>query len=433
MKKLIVLLIFIISHYHTLSSAMPFGVSDSRSLAMGGVGIATASSMNASFFNPAMLAQYSMRKEQATNSRFMFPSGSLRYSKTIEEIYDFKDADLDGQLSNSITNFNASVVAGNISEAQTRASPVANSSRQFQSGINEIIQGPFTLDFNSNLVIAIGGKGEGGALTIATRAVGDGVIVETAEDRLLMQKYIATMDYFAANGTIVGTPYPELFDGTGQLLNQTDNLTSFARGTLIVVSEFGMSFAHNVELFQQQFAIGFTPKTVRVTTYDIEANAAQQGISDRQELAHDWNLNLDLGIDKQINQVWRVGAVIKNLLPQSYETALNHEVNLKPQVRAGVAYTQRWGVLAADLDVLANDPIGPGDKSQVIGFGGEWRVWRMFNLLAGYQQNIKASGDQNKGLLSVGFVVQSRVVHFSTTYAQSAAERAAAITFAYLF
>ena len=38
--------------------AVPFGVSDPRSLAMGGTGVASAEASNAVFHNPALLAQF---------------------------------------------------------------------------------------------------------------------------------------------------------------------------------------------------------------------------------------------------------------------------------------------------------------------------------------------------------------------------------------
>ena len=414
------------------AQAMPFGVSDSRTLGMGGVGVATATSLNASFFNPAMLAQYKVRKELARNASFTAPPFDLyvRYSKTLEELDNFHRDDLDGQLSSAIANFNASTT---VSEAQNLAQPVISSSQQLQAGLDKLTKGPFALDANFGFAIGIGGNLEGGALMINFRTVGDGVIVETPEDRALVQKYIATVSYFAETGTVVGAPNPELFDAGGQLIDQTGNLTSSARGTLIAVAEFGMSFAHNVEWFHQQFAIGFTPKTVRVTTYDVEANATQQSLADNQDLAYDWKFNLDLGLEKQINTAWRAAAVVKNLIPQSLKTALNNEVQLNPQWRAGVAYTQHWGILAADLDLVPNDPVGAGDENQNLGIGGEWFISYPFHLLAGYQYNLKASGDHKKGLISAGFVLQSRYLHFALTYGESAAEKAGALTLAYRF
>ena len=88
------------------SWALPFGTFDPSALAMGGAGVALASGANAPYFNPAMLARYSVRKELGNNSRLAFPVVSTRYSEALKDVSDFRTSDLDTNLSTAINTFN---------------------------------------------------------------------------------------------------------------------------------------------------------------------------------------------------------------------------------------------------------------------------------------------------------------------------------------
>src|SRR5690606_26026583 len=89
--------------------------------------------------------------------------------------------------------------------------------------------------------------------------------------------------------------------------------------------------------------------------------------------------------------------VTRNGLP---ETIKGGEVNLNPQMRAGLAYRNSWVNLAADLDLLENKPIAYESATQYAAFGGEIDIFRTLQLRAGYRLNIK---DTDQGTASVGF------------------------------
>lgn len=420
------IVLFALMLFGTRSWALPFGTFDPRAQAMGGASVALATGANAAYFNPAMLARYAVRKEMADNSRIMFPVVSVRYSETISQIDDFRNSDLETSLGNNITAFNATASSAN-------AQAVVDASRALQTGLDQVSSGPFDFDANVGFVLGIPSNQQGGAIIYNQRAVGDGVVNQTATDRALLNDYIEALTFVASGGT-QGAAHPELFDAGGNLIDQTGSLTSSARGTAVVMTEVGMSFASEVHMLGQSFGLGITPKYVKIDTYDLSATATDSSLSFSDGLAHDWAWNLDLGVEKPITRVWRAGVVLKNLVSRDYETGLaGNQVHIGPQLRAGVAYQKRQYQLGVDVDLTGNEAIGTGDGSQLVAFGGAWRLGRYYQLLGGVQRNLKATSDQKKVLFSGG--LQSTVfgVQSVLSYAYNGVERAAGVQIGYQF
>jgi hypothetical protein len=411
--------------YSRYSQAIPFGAFDPRAMAMGGTGVAMATGANAGYFNPAMLARYSVRKELADNSRLMFPVVSLRYSETLSQIDNFRTSDLETRLVNTIDAFNTTPSTAN-------AQSVVDASRVLQGGLEEISSGPFDFDANVGFVLGIPSNHEGGAIIYNKRAVGDGVINQTAADNALLNDYIEGLT-FVASGGAQGAAHPELFDAGGNLIDQTGNLTSTARGTAVVMTEVGMSFAREFRLLGQKLALGVTPKYVKIVSYDLSATATASDLTLSNEQEHDWDWNLDLGAEKQLNKAWRAGLVLKNIVGRDYATGLGSQVHIAPQLRAGVAYEQQRYAFAADVDITANDAIGAGDRSQIVAFGGEWRLGRYFKLLGGVQHNFRATGDQKKLLFSAGMQSTVYGVLSGLSYAYNGVERSISAQIGYRF
>ena len=184
------------------AGAMPFGVFDPRSLAMGGTGVASADANNAVFHNPALLAQYQYDEDEGRTSAFVLPSISARVSDTVEEIANFRDQDYDGQLSRAITAFNAS------NGATQDAQAVLDASLNLQDGLSRVSNGPVFADANVAFVIAIPSNKQGGAFLFNKRAVGDGSITKTPEDEALLNAYVDTMQFLLTGQGAPGMAKP---------------------------------------------------------------------------------------------------------------------------------------------------------------------------------------------------------------------------------
>lgn len=403
-------------------SAMPFGYFDPRSLAMGGTGVASADANNAVFHNPALLAQYQYDEDEGRTSAFILPTITARGSDTIEEIATFREEDYDGQLSRAITAFNNN---GDLQSAQA----VLDASLNLQDGLSRVSSGPVFADGNVAFVIAIPSMNQGGAFMFNKRYVGDGNIRKSPEDEALLNLYIETMQFLTGQTATPPQNIADIFDGN-QLTDATGNLTSSASAAGIALTELGLSMGGQFSLWKQKIALGITPKFVKAETYATETTATDN--YDKNQTESRWGVTADIGVAKLFANGWNVGLSIKNVVPQHYATNVNNEISIGPQVRAGVAYKTKWGMVSLDMDVLENDSVGSGDKSQYSLLGAEWD-FRWGKLRGGYNYNFSATGAAKKGLFSGGIQLTPLGMILDLAYADNGVERAAALQTGFQF
>ena len=396
--------------------AAPFGTFDPRSLAMGGTGVASANSKHAVFYNPALLALYDIYEDESRDSIFLLPVISARVSESLEEIADFEQQDFDASLSDAIADFNAT--NGSLQSAHA----VLDASQNLQDGLSRIANGSVFVDANVAFTIAIPSLRQGGAFVFSKRAVGDGRVFKTPEDEALLNAYIETMQFLV---TGEGVPNTDIIDNNNQLIDQTDNLNSSASAAGILVTELGVSMAHEFTVFNQKLALGIIPKLINVETYATASNVNNK-MEDNRDFTNDWGFTADIGLAKEFENLWKVGFAVKNVVPSSYATNINSEIKLKPQLRAGVAYQPYWGTISFDMDVLENNAIGSGDPSQFTALGIEWDL-KWGKLRGGYNYNFSATGPTKKGLFSAGIEFSPFGMILDLAYAENGVERAAAL------
>ena len=407
------------------ASAVSFGTFDPRSLAMGGAGVASGTSANAAYYNPALLSMYKTRKEIGRNSRFIFPTVTGRVADSLYDNRDIEDENLEQDLTTAIEDFNENMNSQN-------AQGVLNAATDLSNRLDEVVEGPVHVDANIGIVLGIGHKHEGGSIIINRRGVGTGAIEDFSSDLALLEDYVEAMQFVESGGT-TGAPHPELYDpDTGRLTDQTGNLTSEGNGGGFDITEIGMAMSKEFEILGRGIAIGITPKIIHVVTYDFSATAAT-GDTESDELDNeDWDVNLDLGFAHEINSQWRVGLIFKYLRSLSYTTALGTELKLDTQVRAGVAYDSPWGLYAVDLDVIENDPVGYGSPSQMLSLGGEWKYARWLQLRAGISRNMQGIGNNSDPVFSTGLRWDFGGI-LDLAYAQGASEFGAGLQLGYRF
>jgi len=413
--------VFLIQITHP-AGAVSFGDFDARSLAMGGAGVASASSSSAAYYNPALLAMFPERKEVGKNSEFVFPRVTARYVQSADTIDEVQQKNLDQDLVNAITAFNADPGSAN-AQAVLRASDTLN------SNLDDLLDGPIHADINTGIVLGIGHKYEGGSIIINRRWVGDAEIENFENDLQLLNTYVEAMQYIESGGdpATAATLYPSIFAPGGTLLDQTDNLTSSATGGVLQITEIGMAMAGQFDIAQRSIAIGITPKVMHVITYDFTADATTGDTTDAEDDQEDWNVNLDIGVAHQIYRQWRAGLVVKNIRTLKFSTSLGNTIELKPQVRLGVMHKSRAGVYALDLDAVKNQPIRRGSDSQMLSLGGEWPVLQNTLLRAGAAKNLAGidAGEKILYTLGVHWDIFNGMVDF--TYAENSYERAAGL------
>ncbi len=402
----------IVFFYSASVPAIPFGTFDPRSVAMGGTGVASATSANAGYYNPALMAQYKVRKEKARNSRFMIPVINGTATDSVEEIANIENYRFDTRLTNAIDDFN-----NNPQDYQALLGVTSD----LQNVLDSTSTAPVYADANIGTVLAIGSRGEGGTFLFNMRVVADGVVNYSDEDRALLDAYIDEVENVAAGG-LPGEAHPELYDN-GQLLNPSDNLNSQAAATGVRLSEMGMSLAKDVKLFKTRFLLGFTPKVVALNIYEFQADAVTGGATGLTETRINPYFNFDFGMAKEFDNHMTAGLVIKNIIPKRFDTNLGKRVKFDPQVKAGVYYrTEQWGSYALDFDVLENNAIGQGDATHMLGVGGEWGIG-VFQLRGGLNKNFAGTKANRDVLYSVGLNFHNKVTIIDFSYAGNGNQR----------
>jgi len=406
--KFLLYLSLIVVLYSTSVSAIPFGTFDARSVAMGGTGVASATSANAGYYNPSLMAQYKVRKEKARNSRFMLPVINATATDNVEEVSEIEDYQFDTRFANAIDDFN------NDPQDYQALLDVTN---DLQDVLDSTSSEPLYADANIGSVLSVANRGQGGTFLFNMRVVADGVINYSDEDRALLGDYIEEAEYVAAgNGNLPGQLHPELYNN-GELINPTDSLNSQAAATGVRMSEFSMSLAKEISLFKTKFLMGFTPKIVALTIYQFQADATDNNATELTETEIDPYFNIDFGMAKEFKHNLTAGLVIKNMIPKRFDANFDQQIRFDPQVKAGVYYrNKKWGNYALDFDVLENDAIGQGDATHMLGVGGEWGVG-VLQLRGGLSKNFAGTKANKDVLYSVGLNFHTQVIIIDFSYA----------------
>jgi len=193
----------------------------------------------------------------------------------------------------------------------------------------------------------------------------------------------------------------------GALAPGTDSITLESEAHIIAVAltEVALSISREFDFSGRAVAIGITPKLQRMDVYDyiisVEDEVEGGDVSDFG--VNDTGFNLDIGVSTRFGKIEQgtVGLVVKNLLSNELASVNGQVVEIKPQVRAGVAYQAfGWINLAADLDLIENDPVAFEEPTQFFAVGLEADVFGFMQLRGGFRTNIAASDQQ---VVSGGF------------------------------
>lgn len=394
-------------------NAMPFGIYDPRSLAMGGTGVSSGTSGNASYFNPALLAA------ARPNDRFSFEMIAAARAYDPDKLRDDIDTlDSSGQnLGNAISQFNQTQNAAN-------ATQLASALGSFQNALRTV--GNKTAEANafaSPLTVGVPGKNLGWAVSAAARAdIGLKAVYETSDDALLTSYQTAAQNYANTPNATTLAALIAVGDTNGDGMLDDPNLLSHVDIRGAGFAEFGVSLAHEFESLGK-LAIGITPKYVRVYTVDYRASAQNPEISADQGRKDYTSSNLDVGLAQDLGAGFRWGVVGRNVIARDYATILGNRIEVKPQVRAGLSHHTDWTIFAIDVDLTENQPVSFDKPTRYVAVGAEFNVWQFLYLRAGYRGDL--SGNY-KGIPSVGLGLSFFGVHLDLAVARRGEEEAMA-------
>ena len=384
-KKLLCLGVSLVIAQLGVAHAAPFGSFDPRSMAMGGTGVASGTSANAAFFNPALLSTANKDEDFSLE----FPIVSIR----IADRDDFLDNLDTFQNSNSIDSFSSAINAFNTAATPAAKALVVSTGNTLLTGLGTLSNRDLEVEVLAGATVGIPGKKFAASVFVAGRATGGMLLDITTNDLGRIQ---AVLDQLAANNL-------------ASIVDPTTNLTSVVLGRGAAVAEVGIALAKEFEFFGG-VGVGMTPKFQKVDTFDYALNIETADITlDEGKKSYN-SVNFDIGVGKDFKNNWKAGAVIKNLLPKTYTTSLNNKLETKPQVRVGATHQTSWSVVSMDLDLLKNDPIasGFGTPTQYAGIGVELDAFDLFQVRLGYRHNLS---DSDTSVVTAGLGLSPFGVH----------------------
>ena len=436
-KKLLCALV--ISLFSTQCFSTSFGVFDPRSLAMGGTGVASGDASNASHYNPALLSV----THEDDDFNLVIPSVTVGYSdpNDLQDAFDKYDkANYETALDTAISNYNNSATA---SALISNSSSVATAAQNIKNGVNTLANKAVVFNASAGVLFAIPSEKVAVSVYTAGRAVGGGNLNISTADNTLLQDYI---DVLACIGNLSGassigdviacdTGTTDVINNTTGKFNNTDTataLTSTADMRGAVITEVGVSFAHKFESLND-FAIGITPKSVNVNTFDSSIGVETSSVDINTGRKDYTDTNIDLGIAKKISDKTKIGVVAKNLISKEYKTALNNTIKLKPQYRAGIAYQNDWALLAADIDLAKNEGLGFENDTQFAAIGLELDLLDTVQFRAGYSHNLVNKTAADDGMPSIGLGFSPFGVHLDLAVASNNAGVQAGVQLGFKF
>lgn len=469
------------------SFTLPLSPLDSRSMGMGGTGVASSKTAHAIRFNPALLS-YASSDEDFSLIIPQFGVSAADEQELFDSVTDFVDADYVDIFETSIDNIRAGVDNVTNDAAAVEAAAAAVNVPQLQAAVNSLNNNvlplrteTLTVDQNTNDLIqslstldakAVRGKAGGGfALAFPSQGFAMGFILNTEvdfsgvlnvsqQDLDLLDLYsdVATIysghlvDYSGAatdllNATIAldnavtsgdvaaipglqsavndaetvfsdaetvlntfsygGTATPadpndgdKIIFQNGELASDADDpeLNSSGHFVVVATTEFGMSFSNRFELGSQSFSLGITPKYQEFMLYDYiysvenDEDIDFDDVTDTETTESGFNIDLGYAQSFGVDNQWRVGAVVKNLIKQDYQTSGGQDIKIEPQIRAGLAYQAGMLSVAADCDITENSVVAFGDPTQYAMLGAELNVFKSVQLRVGYRTDLANSG-----------------------------------------
>ncbi len=417
-----------------ITMAAPFGSFDPRSMAMGGTGVASGTGANASFYNPALLA--------GDSNKFHLELPVLGFNvadpdELIKDLDDFQNGDQLDRLDEAVNQFNLAPTSNNALAVVDNMSSVNNTVKTFS---NKALEGSL---FGGSMV-SFPGKEGGMAIYLSGAVTGsawldyrDAQTVDSLNSELteLINLQDAIQNANDDAERIAALQDLQQFATSSQFV-QYDSTTETAtianvepeselQTRAIAIAEAGISFARKVKFGFGEMAIGVTPKYMQVSTVDYVANVKDAEFDLDTNRVDSSAFNIDVGIAKNYDNGVTTGVVIKNLIPQSFETANmtgKGDIKIKPQMRFGVARSTVWNsmaksTVALDLDITENEPTGFDQKTRYLGLGAELEIFDTTQLRLGYRKNL--SNGNYADSISAGLGLSPLGVHLDLALSAS--------------
>lgn len=335
-----------------------------------------------------------------------------------------------GDLDAALNTISGSPLSGRVGVATAIAIPSKKFAAALSLNSNISFSGRMIYSGNdSNLMLAYGDAASG--YVDAAKDLQSGVDAALAETdtQNKLDAYTA-LETTASDLQSYNSAEVETASGTIRIIENGATTTEAEDGDMdsqlqvlgVAISEVGLSFSREFEIYGQPIAFGITPKMQQVTTFhyvtELDNEDSEISDSDFEDATEEATaFNLDIGASWSIGDSgkWVVGLVGKNLLGGTFETAdaeirgaattstvEGQDIKLNPQFRTGVAYNGEWTSVAIDVDLTENEAVAYEDPTQFASIGAEFDIFSTLQLRAGYRSNL-AGTDADVASIGFGF------------------------------
>jgi len=394
--------------------AIPFATFETRSMGMGGVGVAIGSPDAAPLFNPALL---SVSKPQDDFS-LLLPSVGISVSdpsKLRDAIDSFNSVDTIGTMNTHLTQLNTAIGAANQAGIVTAANAISTDITNLSNQLTVLSNRPLSGDGGAAVIASLPGKSLGMSFYADVHVATGGIFNYGDAGTLTNPSATPNTDPNAGLAVLAQACATDPVGNVASCnkLNSftTTNLKSGVHFKGVALSEMGIALSHEFSIGKSNIAVAITPKVVKARLFDAQLKVNDSNnsssVTGSDYLADYSFANFDIGAAKNYGNGWITGFVIKNVLPQTLDfkykqSPTGESLTLKPQARIGISHSTSWSTVALDADLTRNDPAGFEAASQYIALGGELSAWGWVQLRAGYRLNLVDS-DRNVTSVGLGF------------------------------
>jgi len=361
----------------------------SEAMSMGGAGVAAAHGSFAAYYNPALLARH------RTGGEFALSGGiGIREINLVDAIDDLADIDLD----ESFDRYVASPTPGGAVPDDLRGDVdlVLRHVRSIADANGLQLMPTFALGAQVGNV----GFGAYGISELTAHA-----IIDRSRTEFIVEAGGRYFGYNEADGTYLETTLADY--EAHSLEYAVNNHLTYLQLTGLIYAEIPIAYGHAFETALGELDVGGSLKAMPGRTYGllIDIDTSSDDIADDlEESAKDATaFGVDAGVLFRPDAcgTLAVGLVGKNLNTPAFATATGGTLEVKPQVRAGVALDcfDDLLTLALDLDLTSNETLIPGLDSQFIGGGASFHPASWFSVRGGAMVNM---ADSNDGTILTG-------------------------------
>jgi len=405
--SIIICALFIILGSALTCTAAGFQSLGYNAISMGGAGVAYTNGSYAAYYNPALLASRKYGMELNISPGVGFREHNL--ADHIDTLADIGIEDTMDDLSN--LNFPGIETAASDSEITTSQEYITlrENLRTIQAELGDMSKGN-GLELAPGVTVGIQvrnfGFGVYGLSDIAASAIIDPqrldivVPVESGYGQYYVQ-YDPEADVF----TVRDQEYYENSSLEYAIQEQTTTLHVIG----VTYLEIPVAYAHKFETSFGDLSVGGAFKIMSGNTYkmyqpvDTESGDVSDDIDDYEKKSTAFGLDAGVLYNPPVLNNLSLGMVMKNLNTPKFDVIDGSELEFKPMVRFGAAYSAILDRLtfAFDMDLTENDGYIPGYKEKYMGGGVDFHPFSWLSIRAGLMKNIAESDEGT--IMTAGF------------------------------